>query len=73
MPRFSSPVSIWIGYLVLFAIAVPWYWPEGYDRVWLGFPVWVIVSVVTSLAISVYTSWLFIKHWPEQESGGDDE
>ena len=30
---------IWIVYLLLYALAVPWYWPEGYrGPLVLGFP-----------------------------------
>lgn len=59
--------SIWLGYLVLFLVGIPWYWPNGDDRVWLGFPLWVVVTLIASLAISIYTSWLFLKQWPSAE------
>ena len=37
---------IWIVYLLLYALAVPWYWPEGYrGPLVLGFPLWVAVSL----------------------------
>ena len=33
---------VWIVYLLLYAVAVPWYWPEGYrGPLVLGFPLWV--------------------------------
>lgn len=60
----SRSFFIWLGYFVLFAVAIPWYWPADDERVWLGFPLWVVVTLIASLAISIYTSWLFLTKWP---------
>lgn len=58
---------IWIGYGILFLVAIPWYWPEGDERILFGFPLWVIVSVGVSFLISCYTAWLFLSGWPDRE------
>lgn len=72
MTRYSHPILICLGYLALFVVAIPWYWPEGHEKVWMGFPLWVVVTLVASLAISIYTSWLFLKCWPDSEEGDDE-
>ena len=63
---------IWLVYLVLFGIAIPWYWQfPGFDKIadaiWLGFPAWVVVAVLGSASISTFTAWLWLKYWPEDE------
>mgnify|MGYP003657338924 CR=1 FL=1 len=61
---------IWITYGVLFVVAVPWYWTEGYGEILFGFPVWAVVSVGASALISCFTAWLFLFYWPE---AGEEE
>ncbi|MDF1861386.1 MAG: hypothetical protein P1U87_14315 [Verrucomicrobiales bacterium] len=56
---------IWVVYLCLFVIAVPWYWPADSRQILFGFPLWVVVSIATSFVISCYTAWLFLTRWPE--------
>jgi hypothetical protein len=71
---------IWVIYLVLFAIAVPWYWtfsfmPIEQTAVWIGFPAWVVVSVAGSFLISCFTALLWVRFWPEEDEDdleGDD-
>ncbi|MEM9016802.1 MAG: hypothetical protein AAGC68_07290 [Verrucomicrobiota bacterium] len=58
---------IWVVYVGLFIVAIPWYWPSGDERVFLGFPLWVVVSIAMSLVISIYTAWIFLTRWPRQE------
>lgn len=58
---------IWAVYTVLVAIAIPWYWPAEDVRMLFGFPLWVVVSVAGSAAISCYTAWLFACRWPEDD------
>ena len=64
---------VWATYIVLFAIAIPWYWPEREWPVVLGMPVWAAVSVGTSLVISIFTAWLLLFHWPEPDATSDED
>lgn len=58
---------IWAVYALLAGISIPWYWPAADTRMVLGFPLWVVVSVSGSFAVSCFTAWLFICRWPDDE------
>lgn len=58
---------IWIVYAILFVLAVPWYWPVDDERVLLGFPLWVVVTVGISALISCFSAWLFLACWPDED------
>ncbi len=62
---------IWTVYAVLAGISIPWYWPAEDQRMLLGFPLWVVVSVMGSLAVSGFTAWLFVCRWPDDEEEGE--
>ncbi len=67
---------IWAAYAALFAVAIPWYWrllPGGGDWFWLGLPVWAVVSVAGSAAISALTAWLLRSRWPGEEDDSDND
>ena len=63
-------------YLVLFAVAVPWYWrfmPTTAMTICLGMPLWVIFSIAASFLISLVTAGLICCRWPEDvEDRGED-
>jgi len=55
---------IWLVYLLLYALAIPWYWPEGYrGPLILGFPLWVAVSLGAVLLLAVWTVWVIRRYW----------
>ena len=65
-PRWPIVVT----YLILFAIAIPWYWQwfgSAAIQPVFGLPRWVLVSILGSVGISVLTAWLIYKHWPEED------
>ena len=64
------PLALALGYVVLFVVAVPWYWGEGGSKPVLGMPLWAVVSVGVSFMISCLTAWAAFRTWP---SDGDDE
>ena len=49
-----------IAYLILLALIIPWYWPEGDSRQWFGFPLWALGSLAALLAASFFTAWLYL-------------
>lgn len=67
-PRWVVPA-----YLVLFALGVPWYFPEGQTGplVW-GIPLWAAVSLGCSVAVSVLTAYLALRRWPDVGRGDGD-
>jgi len=73
----STPVyrrwPVWIAYAVLFAVAIPWYWPAEETTIVVGLPLWAAVSLGTSAIISCFTAWLLIKCWPTDDQLDSDE
>jgi len=59
---------IWLTYAVLFAVAIPWYWPADDERLWLGIPLWAAVSIAGSGLITLFTVGLLLLCWPDQET-----
>jgi hypothetical protein len=43
-------------YLILLCLGIPWYWPADSTLVWMGFPGWVISSIVVSILASIVTA-----------------
>jgi len=65
---------LWITYLILLAVGIPWYWPEGDTTLWLGLPAWVVTAIVASAAISALTVMALKNPWPgEDDSQGEEE
>ncbi|WP_110685022.1 hypothetical protein [Salinicola aestuarinus] len=67
MPRMSEPVRkrrVWIGFALLFALINPWYFPAGMTTpLILGVPLWAIIVLVASLALSVFITWVVMTQW----------
>ena len=62
---------IWLVYLALFALSIPWYLPEAdQPALWLGLPYWVVLSLLACLGIAVFTAWVIWRFWPEDETDG---
>ncbi len=59
---------IWIVYLCLFSLSVPWYHPkESSPKVWLGLPHWVVISLTAIIGVTLFTVFVVYRFW------GDDE
>ena len=56
-----------VTYLIGFAIAIPWYWPQGYRETVLGLPQWVVVSIGASVFIAALTAWVMVRRWPVED------
>ncbi|MBT4206196.1 MAG: hypothetical protein HOK64_06885 [Proteobacteria bacterium] len=42
--------------MILLCLGIPWYWPADSTLVWMGFPGWVISSIVVSILASIVTA-----------------
>ncbi len=63
---------IWLVYLLLFALSVPWYLPANEaPALWLGLPYWVVLSVLAVFAIACFTAWVIQRHWPLDDDEAD--
>ena len=59
---------IWVVYLLLFAVAVPWYWPTGYrGPLLLGLPLWAAVSLGAVVLMALWTGFVIRRWWREEE------
>lgn len=60
-------------YLILLAVGVPWYWPEGDTTLWFGLPAWIVTALAASLAVSVLTAIVLRRPWPDEVESSDEE
>ena len=66
-----GPRQILLAYLVLFSVAVPWYWqflPIADDALVLGMPAWAFGATIGSLSISLFSAWILSSRWPCEEA-----
>lgn len=61
---------MWLVYLALFGLSVPWYLPAGPLRLWLGLPHWVVLSVTSMVGVALFTVVVIHRYWPD---AGSDE
>jgi len=62
------PGWVWAVYLLLFAASIPWYIPADAPlRLWLGLPHWVVISLVATLGVAVFTVVVIRRFWPNEE------
>lgn len=70
-PRTDEPTRhpwIWVVYIGLFGTTIPWYLPpEAASITWLGFPLWVSLSLVATFAIALFTVYVIGRFWSEDE------
>lgn len=59
---------IWLIYGALALVGIPWYWPRDSVRLVLGLPAWALVSILASMAVSVFTAWLLWNRWPVDDA-----
>jgi hypothetical protein len=57
-PNPRAGVAVWLAYLALFVLSVPWYFPAGTGEPFvLGFPLWCLVALACYLLIALLTAW----------------
>lgn len=65
----TGRIAVWLGYLVLFALSIPWYLPSGsVPPLWLGLPYWVVISLVCCVLIAGLNVIAIYKSWPDDEN-----
>ena len=65
---------VWIVYALLYAVAIPWYWPAGFrGPLVLGLPAWVAVSLGSVVLLTVWTGFVIHRWWPDAELPGVEE
>lgn len=60
---------IWVVVAVIVLAGIPWYLPQGtVQPVFLGLPYWMLIAVVSSLALCGFLSWLCLNEWDVVEA-----
>jgi hypothetical protein len=55
---------IWAIYLLLLAVAIPWYWPPGFrGPLIVGFPLWALVTVASVFLAAIWTAFVIGRYW----------
>ena len=55
---------LWLVYALLYAVAIPWYWPADFrGPLILGLPLWVVVTLVAVFALSLWTLFAITRYW----------
>lgn len=55
---------IWVVVAAIVLVGVPLYFPEGdIDPLWFGVPYWLIVSVLSAVALSALISYVCLRWW----------
>lgn len=59
---------VWLVYGVLFGASVPWYLPPSAEATtWLGFPLWVTLSLTATLGVALFTVFVIQRYWKDDE------
>lgn len=59
---------VWLVYILLFTAAVPWYLPaDAAATSWLGFPLWVTISLAATFGVALFTVFVIQRYWSEDE------
>jgi hypothetical protein len=62
---------IWLVYLVLYEVAIPWYWPDKYvGPIVLGFPLWVATTLSAIFVLAVWTAFVIHRFWRVDDEEG---
>lgn len=56
--------KVWLGFLVIFIMLTPWYFPSGGAAVLIfGVPLWALIILVMSVVLSLYITYVIRYHW----------
>ena len=67
----NLPRYVWIIYLILFSLSVPWWIPAGISmRPLWGLPLWLVTTIMAIGMIAVFTIYVIHFCWPEE---GEDQ
>ena len=65
---------IWIVMALIMLAGIPWYLPTGsLSPVVLGLPYWMLISIVSSLVLCGYLSWVALNEWDVVEEEEEAE
>lgn len=53
--------------MLLVGLGIPWYLPPGLTILLFGFPLWAFVSLVVAFVIALFTAWLYLVEFTDDE------
>lgn len=59
---------IWAVFAVLFVLLNPWYFPAGPGRLIAGVPLWALIILGVSLAMSMFIHYVLRHHWQIEDN-----
>lgn len=60
------PNWVWLVYLGLFALSIPWYLPAQLEmQLVLGLPFWLVACIFVIVIMAFFTIWIIHKYWKE--------
>lgn len=63
---------IWIVLAAILLVSVPWYWPPGsIEPLVFGLPLWSVVTLVGSVALCAFLSWVCLSQWTDDDAPED--
>ena len=66
--------KIWIGFLVIFIMLTPWYFPSGGETTLIfGVPLWALVVIFMSVVLSLYITYVIKYHWDTEDEEDNRE
>jgi len=54
-------------YILLTLFGIPWYLPPELTTMIFGFPLWVVISLLVVFAGAMFTAWLYLSGFPEDD------
>lgn len=76
-PKTREPIrnyKIWLGFLIIFILLTPWYFPSGEDPVLIyGVPLWALVIIGVTIILSLYITYVIKYHWDIEDEESDEE
>jgi len=62
------PGWVWGVYVLLFSASVPWYVrADAPLRLWFGLPHWVVLSLLATTGVAVFTGYVVRRFWRDEE------
>ena len=60
--------KVWLGFLVIFILLNPWYFPSGGEPVLIyGVPLWALIIILMSIVLSLYITYVIHYHWNTED------
>ena len=54
-------------YILLVSLGIPWYLPPDLTTLLFGFPLWACISLVVAFIIALFTAWLYLAEFTDDE------